>query len=89
MKITIDNKVDTKDEVISVINVAYDNKLNNNEGQQKLNPPSEKKYYCNNLECKKEITKDVVAYCLHEDQKPRFKGKVYCRDCQLRFGGSV
>ena len=86
MKITIDTKVDTKDEVLSIINVAYDNKLNN-EGQQKLNQPSEKKYYCNNLECKAEITKDVVAYCLHEDQKPRFNGKVYCRDCQLKFGG--
>lgn len=41
-----------------------------------------RKYYCNNSSCKKEITKDVVAFCLSPDNKGRFKGKVYCRDCQ-------
>jgi hypothetical protein len=44
-----------------------------------------KKYFCNNPNCKKEITKSEVAYCLHEENKPRFKGKVYCRDCQANF----
>ena len=87
MKITIDTKVDTKNEVLNIINVAYDNKYNN-EGQQKLNQTSERKYHCNNPDCKKEITKDVVAYCLNEENKPRFNGKVYCRDCQLKFGGA-
>lgn len=42
----------------------------------------EKKYYCNNPDCKKEIEKSVVAYCLHSDNKDRFKGKVLCRECQ-------
>lgn len=41
-----------------------------------------RKYFCNNLSCKKEITKEVVAFCLHPDNKDRFKGKVYCRSCQ-------
>ena len=42
----------------------------------------ERKYFCNNPECKKEIEKSVVAFCLHPDNKDRFKGKVYCRECQ-------
>lgn len=41
-----------------------------------------RKYFCNNPDCKKEIDKSVVAFCLHKDNKDRFKGKVYCRDCQ-------
>ena len=41
-----------------------------------------RKYYCNNSSCKKEIDKSVVAFCLHLDNKDRFGGKVYCRDCQ-------
>lgn len=44
-----------------------------------------RKYYCNNSSCKKEITKEVVAYCLNPDNKDRFKGKVYCRDCQRKL----
>ncbi len=87
MKIIIDTKVDTKDEVLSIINVAYDAKSNDKEGQQKLNPPNERKYHCNNPECKKEIKKDVVAFCLHEDNKARFNGKVYCLECQGSFRG--
>lgn len=87
MKITIDNKVDTKDEVLSIIDVAYGTKSNDKEGQQQLNQPSERKYYCNNKDCKKEITKDVVAFCLHDDNKPRFKSKVYCLECQTKFRG--
>ncbi|GAI47501.1 unnamed protein product, partial [marine sediment metagenome] len=42
----------------------------------------ERKYFCNNPKCKKEIAKDVVAYCLHKDNKDCFNGKVYCRECQ-------
>ena len=47
--------------------------------------PKKRIYHCNNPQCKKEIAKDVVAYCLHEDNKPQFKGKVYCRECQDRL----
>ena len=57
------------------------------EMQQTL-PSEEKKptkYLCNNPTCKKEITKDVVAYCLHEENKSRFGGKVFCRDCQKAY----
>ena len=42
----------------------------------------ERKYFCNNPDCKKEIDKAVVAFCLHTDNKDRFKNKVYCRECQ-------
>ena len=50
--------------------------------QQKPESSKERKYHCNNPSCKKEITKDVVAFCLHEDNQHRFQGKVYCRECQ-------
>ena len=55
------------------------------ENQQTL-PSNDKdtyrKYHCNNPSCKKEISKSVVAFCLHPENKTRFKGNVYCRDCQ-------
>ena len=50
---------------------------NNSTGDNKV-----RKYFCNNSSCKREITKDIVAFCLHLDNKDRFGGKVYCRDCQ-------
>ena len=65
--------------------IDYWNALNDDQtGQSTLtnNKNSERKYFCNNKDCKKEITKDIVAYCLHTDNKDRFKGKVYCRECQ-------
>jgi len=64
---------------------------NNNTSQSTLtnNKPNtdnkERKYFCNNPDCKKEIDKAVVAYCLHNDNKDRFKNKVYCRDCQEKL----
>lgn len=89
--ITFDPKNDSKETVINQVNMNYAN----DPGQQtlpptpKTNTPTERKYYCNNKDCKKEITKDVVAFCLHEDNKPRFNGKVYCRECQEALYGGV
>jgi len=63
-------------------------KLKKQDENQSTLPEEEKKprkYHCNNPDCKKEITKSEVAFCLHEENKPRFKGKVYCRDCQGEF----
>jgi len=89
LTITFDPKNDSKESVINQVSMNYQN--NNTPGQQTLPPKTnttERKYYCNNPQCKKEITKDVVAFCLHEDNAARFKGKVYCRECQdALFGG--
>ena len=46
------------------------------------NNNKDRKYFCNNPSCNKEIDKSVVAFCLHKDNKDRFGGKVYCRSCQ-------
>lgn len=60
--------------------------LPNKQQQDKENNSGgkDRKYRCNNPECKKEITKDVVAWCLFKDVegRTRFDGKVYCRECQ-------
>lgn len=32
--------------------------------------------------CGKEVEQAVINYCTHPKQKDRFKGKVYCRECQ-------
>jgi len=50
------------------------------DNNQQPSTTQERKYYCNNPECKKEIDKAVVGFCLNN--KDRFKGKVYCRECQ-------
>lgn len=84
--IEIDTEKQTKTETINFIDLLYSNKKDNNQTKI-LEPNTTKKYYCNNPQCKKEITKDVVAFCLHEDNRPRFKGKVYCRTCQTNIGG--
>lgn len=57
-----------------------DNNINNKES-------SVRKYFCNNTSCKKEITKDVVAFCLFKDEygRTRFNGKVYCKVCQEKM----
>ena len=57
----------------------------NNISQMKLDSDKDvkpRKYFCNNKNCGKEITKEVVAFCLHKDNKDRFGGKVFCRKCQ-------
>ena len=57
----------------------------NNISQMKLDDGKDvksRKYFCNNKSCGKEVAKDVVAFCLHKDNKDRFGGKVFCRECQ-------
>ena len=72
--------------------IDYWNEINNNtpvstqstlKNNNNKDPPH-KKYFCNNPDCKKEITKKEVAYCLFKDEngQQRFGGKVYCLDCQ-------
>lgn len=88
INIKIDRE-DGKEEIqkIKAILDILENK-NINPGQQKIEQNNnEKKYYCNNPKCKKEITKDVVAYCLQDTNKHRFNGKVYCRECQQKQPG--
>jgi len=83
-------RVDTeKDNPETLIHVIEDVFENSNTSNSKNNTQSTltdnntpKKYFCNNPKCKKEITKAVVAYCLHPENKERFKGKVYCIKCQ-------
>jgi len=80
--IKVDTELDNAEELTALINHLFTK--NNPVVQTQLNNDKEtiKKYYCNNPECKKEIEKSVVAFCLHPDNKDRFNGKVYCRECQ-------
>ena len=85
VNIRVDTENDEQDKIIKLIKYLYDNgqqvssqmKLDNNK-----EVGGDRKYFCNNPSCKKEITKDIVAYCLHPDNKSRFGGKVFCRVCQ-------
>ena len=87
----VDTEKDSPERLIALIEDIFLTKNNDNNcpSQSTLtnnNTPDkenkERKYYCNNPGCKKEIDKSVVAFCLHTDNKDRFKGKVYCRECQ-------
>lgn len=84
----IDTEKYSKEEYNSILDILYNNNINNQDpGQQTLRPENKKKYNCNNPTCKKEITKDVVAFCLFKDEFGRMKydGKVYCRECQTKM----
>ena len=84
LNICIDTENDKPDIIINLVNYLFSNK-NNNISQMKLDSDKDvkpRKYFCNNKNCGKEITKEVVAFCLHKDNKDRFGGKVFCRDCQ-------
>jgi len=92
MKVIIDTKEDTMENVFETLRFIYTNNKKDTNQTKILEPnnTTDRKYYCNNPQCKKEITKDVVAFCLHEDNRPRFGGKVYCRECQqnIDIGGT-
>ena len=92
VNIRVDTERDEMDEIIGLIKHLYNKDQlvnsqmkidsdNNKESNKEVNNKV-RKYFCNNPDCKKEITKDIVAYCLHKDNKDRFGGKVFCRDCQ-------
>ena len=88
LNLCIDTEKDEQEIIINLVNYLFSNK--NNISQMKLDSVNKNnnikdkpyKYFCNNKSCCKEITKEVVAFCLHKDNKDRFKGKVFCRDCQ-------
>lgn len=89
VNIRVDTSKDDKDEIIRLINYLYADVKDDSVSQMKLGDNNSKesiskdrKYFCNNPDCKKEITKTVVAFCLHPDNKDRFGGKVFCRVCQ-------
>ena len=67
MKIIIDPKTDTKEDVQQVIDFWYGR--NTSKGQQKITPVCEK--------CGTEVDQKVVNYC-----KVQYQGKIICRDCQ-------
>ena len=90
MKIMFNTHEDTEEDVRKIVDFWYGR--NHEQGQQKLVPDEskeeleekqERKYYCNNKKCKKEITKANVAYCLNN--KDLFGGKVFCEDCQANL----
>jgi len=86
VNIRINTDVDEQEDIINLVKYLFNN--SNHKDQKKL--PSDnkesgnkdRKYFCNNPVCKKEISKTVVAFCLHSDNKDRFGGKVFCRGCQ-------
>ena len=82
LNLCIDTEKDEQDIIINLVNYLFSNKNNNISKMKPDDKDKEYKYFCNNPGCKKEITKEVVAFCLHKDNKDRFGGKVYCRDCQ-------
>lgn len=73
-------EVESERETAKQVIKLYEQNEKENPEQKKLLDEQEKKYYCNNPECKKEIEKAVVGFCLNN--KDRFGGKVYCRECQ-------
>ena len=91
VNIQIDTEKDEQEKILSLVNYLYAD-VKNSTSQMKLDKPDnnkkdnnkDRKYYCNNKSCKKEVTKDVVAFCLYADKygRTRFNGKVYCKACQ-------
>jgi len=82
LNICIDTENDEPDIIINLVNYLFSNKNNNISQMKPDDKNKEYKYFCNNKSCCKEVAKEVVAFCLHKDNKDRFKGKVYCRSCQ-------
>ena len=86
LMLRVDTEKDNPETLMALIEDMFTTKNNNNTSQNTLTnnktEGKESKYSCNNPNCKKEIDKSVVAFCLHSDNKDHFKGKVYCRDCQ-------
>jgi len=86
MMLRVDTELDSPEMLIHIIEDFYENNNTSSTSKKQTtltdNNTNVKKYFCNNPECKKEITKAVVAYCLHPENKERFKGKVYCIKCQ-------
>lgn len=87
--IPVDTEKNNQDEIIALVEYLFtksdsvvQTQLTNDKQNINNSNGKDRKYFCNNPGCKKEITKDIVAYCLHKDNKDRFKGKVYCRSCQ-------
>lgn len=80
MKILLSYEFETTEEFIKhVHNMNIEEKKDLPENQQKIDQQT-RKYKCNNKECGKEITKDVVSYCLSNSDI--YDNKVYCRECQ-------
>ena len=93
MRFIINPDEDDAAKVAAVIEfwTGYNKKQNDKNQSTLTNNNTEKpakKYFCNNPQCKKEIPKEVVAFCLFKDEygRSRFNGKVYCKDCQKKEG---
>ena len=75
----VDTDLDNPERLITIIEDIFTTKNNNNQTDQSTlinnNKDKERKYFCNNKDCKKERDKSVVAFCLHSENKDRFKGK--------------
>jgi len=90
MLLRVDTELDSPETLIQTIEDFFEkhNTQNNNPANKQStltnNNTPPKKYFCNNPECKKEIDKTVVAYCLFKDNNgnQKYNGKVYCRECQ-------
>jgi len=78
------NNTEKLKKILDYWNTLKNDNTTTNQSTLKNNNTTSKKYFCNNPECKKEITKEVVAYCLFKDNNghQKYGGKVYCRDCQ-------
>ena len=80
IKISFDPKKDAEEDLHNIISRIYNNKA---DGQQKINSNSDKKVLC--AKCKRDLysyyetdeVKKIVNFC-----QVKYKGKVYCRDCQ-------
>lgn len=70
---------------ISPVGSPHIRQVNLDIQREKEKKEDNRKYFCNNPDCKKEIDKTVVAWCLHPSRKDRFDGKVYCKDCQEKY----
>jgi len=85
VNIRVDTRVDEQEDIIGLVKYLFVNFVKEDAvNQTKLNSDNgkDRKYFCNNPVCKREISKKEVAFCLHVDNKDRFGGKVFCRVCQ-------
>lgn len=87
VNIHVDTSECNRLEVIDLVNYIFDEYgKKDDSSKMKLDGSNgDRKYFCNNISCKREITKDVVAFCLKPENKKRFDGKVYCLKCQGGF----
>ena len=84
MKVTIDPKIDPYEDVIKQINLLYNKSKDINQSILDTNTT----YICEKCGCNllekydKDTAQKIFNFC-----GVKYKGKIYCKDCQATLGG--